>query len=410
MVYQYHTFPNGIRIVHRYCDSYVSHCGIIVHAGSRDELDNEAGMAHFIEHTVFKGTHNRQSYQILSHMENVGGEINAFTTKEETCFYASFLNKYLERAIDLLSDILFNSTFPEKELEKEKDVVIDEINSYLDNPADEIFDEFEKLLFPNHSIGRYILGKPDLIMKFDERMIRKFIQRCYNTDEIVICSVGKIEFTKLVEIIGKYFSGIKPNRRKWKRSKFKGYKPFEKTVFKNTHQTHCLIGNVAYNNKDKRKNSLIMLNNILGGPGMNSRLNMNIREKYGFCYNIESNYTSFTDTGLFGIYMGTDNKNIEKTIHLVHKELGKLRDVYMGVLQLQRAKRQLIGQIAISYEQNLNEMLSMAKNYLVFNKVVTLEEINKQIEAITSQHLIETANHIFDPKKLSTLIFKSDKS
>jgi predicted Zn-dependent peptidase len=308
-----------------------------------------------------------------------------------------------------LSDILINPTFPEKELEKEKDVVIDEINSYLDNPSDEIFDEFEKLLFANHSIGGYILGKPNCIMKFNKNRIRKFIKRCYNTDEIVICSVGKIEFLKLIEITGKYFSGIKPNRRKWKRSKFKDYKPFGKTVFKNTHQTHCLIGNVAYKNKDKRRTSLIMLNNILGGPGMNSRLSMNIREKYGFCYNIESNYTSFTDTGLFGIYMGADNKNIEKTILLVHKELGKLRDISMGVLQLQRAKKQLIGQIAISYEQNLNEMLSMAKSFLVFNKVVSLEEVNKHIEGITSQNLIETANHIFDNKKLSTLIFKSDK-
>jgi len=409
MIYQYYTFPNGIRLVHKYCDSYVSHFGVIINTGSRDEKENEQGIAHFIEHCLFKGTSKRKSYQVLSHMENVGGEINAFTTKEETCIYTSFLNKYIERAMELLSDIIFNSNFPEKELEKEKDVVIDEINSYLDDPSDEIFDEFEKLIFPNHSIGRYILGEPMCIKKFNRTGIQKFINRCYNTNEIVICSVGKIEFEKLKEIANKYFSGITPIKRKWLRNKFSNYKAFNKTIIKETHQTHCVIGNIAYHNKDNRKTSLILLNNILGGPGMNSRLSMKIRERYGFCYNIESNYTSFSDTGIFSIYMGTENENIEKTILLVYKELETLRNTKLGILQLKRAKQQLIGQISISYEQNLNEMLSMGKSFLVYNKVDTLDKISLDIEKLTSEQLIETANHIFDQKKLSILTYKSDK-
>lgn len=409
MIYQSHKFLNGIRIVHRYCDSYISHCGIIVNAGSRDEAEQEKGIAHFIEHTVFKGTHKRKPYQILSHLENVGGEINAFTSKEETCYYASFLNKYLERALELLHDIFTNATFPEKEINKEKDVVIDEINAYRDNPSDEIFDEFEKMSFPSHSLSGYVLGEPKCIKRFNKKSIEKFISRAYNTDEIIICSVGKIDFSDLVTMVGKYFSSIKSNKRKWQRPKFNNYKPYEQVIKKSIHQTHCMIGNIAYSHNDKRKTPLILLNNILGGPGMNSRLSMNIREKYGFCYHIESSYTSFVDTGIFSIYMGTDSENIEKTIQLVYKELDKLRNDKLGVLQLHRAKLQLIGQVAISYEHNLNEMLSMAKSFLVYNKVDTLEDINKKIDAITVKQLLDTANDIFNSDKLSKLIYKPDK-
>ncbi len=409
MIYQQYTFKNGIRVVHRQTNSLVSHCGVIINAGSRDENENEQGIAHFIEHTIFKGTRRRKSYQILSHMENVGGEINAFTTKEETCIYASFLNQFLERAVDIISDIVFNSTFPEKEIEKEKEVVIDEINSYKDNPAEEIFDEFEKQLFSGHPIGNYILGESGCIKKFRKKDIIGFIKRCYNTDEIVICSVGNIEFAELIKILEKYFISLRINKRILPRKKFKKYKAFNKTISKATHQSHCIIGNTGYNAKDNRLTPLIMLNNILGGPGMNSKLSMNIREKYGYCYNIESYYTPFSDTGIFGIYFGTEQENIEKTTSLVYKELDKLRNTKLGILQLHRAKLQLIGQIAISYENNLNEMLSMGKSFLVFNKVDSIAEINQKINSVTAAQLMDTANEIFDPRQLSTLIFKSDK-
>lgn len=409
MAYQNHTLSNGIRIVHRQIQGYVSHCGIIINAGSRDELGNEQGIAHLIEHSLFKGTSKRRSYQILSHMENVGGEINAFTTKEDTCIYTSFLNKFLERAIDIMSDITFHSTFPDKEIEKEKEVVLDEINSYRDNPAEEIFDEFEKLIFHDHPIGRYILGDPECIKKFKKSHLTKFIRRSYNTDEIVLCYVGNIEFAEFLKFAEKYFSRIPVNNRQWKRMKFRTYKPFQKIILKPIHQTHCMIGNIAYSAKDKRRPQMILLNNILGGPGMNSRLSMNIREKYGFCYNIESNYTPFSDTGIFGIYLGTEQENIERTTSLVNKELDKFRNEKLGTLQLHRAKLQLMGQLAISYEQSLNEMLSMGKSFLEFNKVDSIEKINAKIESITAAQLQDAANDIFNQDELSTLIYKSDK-
>lgn len=311
MIYSNYTLTNGIRIIHKHSDSLVSHLGIIINAGSRDETETEQGIAHFIEHTIFKGTKKRKSYQVLCHMENVGGEINAFTTKEDTCVYTSFMNKFLDRAADLLADITFHSTFPEKELEKEKEVVLDEINSYRDNPSEEIFDEFEKLIFAHHSIGRYILGEASIIKKFRKQHLLHFMKRCYNTNEMVICSVGNTDFAQLVKIIEKYFSSFKSNNRDWKRNKFKRYKPFYTEVSKPIHQSHCIIGNTAYHSKDKRRAQMIMLNNILGGPGMNSKLSMNIREKYGFCYNIESSYTSFTDAGIFCIYL-VPNKRILK--------------------------------------------------------------------------------------------------
>jgi predicted Zn-dependent peptidase len=409
MTYLNHTLQNGIRIVHKQVSGYVSHCGIIINAGSRDEMTNEQGIAHFIEHTIFKGTSKRRSYQILSHMENVGGEINAFTTKEDTCVYTSFLNKFLERAMDIMSDITFHSTFPEKEMEKEKEVVLDEINSYRDNPAEEIFDEFEKLIFNNHPIGRYILGEAECIKKFKKNQLKKFISRAYNTDEIVLCLVGNIEFADFLKSAEKYFSRIPANSRSWKRTKFRAYKPFQKTIVKPIHQTHCMIGNIAYSARDKRRPQLILLNNILGGPGMNSRLSMNIRERYGFCYNIESNYSPFSDTGVFGIYFGTEQENIERTTSLVNKELNKFRNEKLGTLQLHRAKLQLMGQLAISYEQSLNEMLSMGKSFLEFNKIDNIEEINEKIESITAEQIQDVANDIFLPGKLSTLIYKSDK-
>lgn len=406
-VYNDFTLSNGIRIVHRNVKSAVSHCAIIINAGSRDENENEHGMAHFIEHVIFKGTSKRRSCQILSRMENVGGEINAFTTREDTCIYSSFLNQYYERALELISDIVFNSTFPEKEIEKEKDVVIDEINSYKDNPAEEINDEFEKQLFFGHTIGQYILGVPESVKAISRSKLKKFITRCYNTDQIVICSVGNLSLNEFIKHTQRYFGSKRNSRREWRRKPFKNYKPYEKIIKKPIHQTHCIIGNIAYSNTNKMKNPMILLNNILGGPGLNSRLSMNIREKFGFCYNIDSSYNTYSDCGSFCIYMGTEDQYIEKVISLVHKELVKFRDDKIGNMQFRYAKQQLIGQLAISYEHNLNEMLSMGKSFMVYNKVDTLEEIRKKIEDITQMQIMEAANEIFETKKLSMLIFKA---
>ncbi len=405
--YQYASLPNGIRIVHKYVDSMVAHCGIVINTGSRDENDKEQGIAHFIEHVIFKGTTKRRAFHILSRLEDVGGELNAFTTKEETCIYASFMDQYYERAIDLISDIVFNSTFPEKEIEKEKDVVIDELNSYKDIPTESIFDDFEEILFSGHPLGRNILGKKSYIKKIKRQYLFDFIKNNYHTNEIVLCSVGKIKFSLLLKIAEKYLSSISSHPRKYQRKLFEDYQPHKKVIRRNYSQTHCIIGNVGYNHKDIRKNALILLTNILGGPGLNSRLSLAIREKYGFCYNIESLYTPYSDTGIFGIYLATDKDFVEKTISLTFKELEKLQKNLLSSLQLKKYKQQLIGQIAISNESNSYEMLSMGKSVLIYNKVDSLLDINKKIEGITSEQIIEVANEIFDKDKLSWLTYDS---
>jgi predicted Zn-dependent peptidase len=409
MNYSYHTLENGIKLIHKNTSSYVAHLGLIVNTGSRDEAIDEQGIAHFIEHTIFKGTKKRKSYHILSSLENVGGELNAFTSKEETCIHASFLNQYYQRTLELFSDIFINSIFPDKEIKKEKDVVIEEINYYKDLPDENIFDDFEALLFKNHALGRNILGLPSIIKTFNRKKIRKFIDANYNTDEVIICSVGNIDFNKLKAFAERYFSEIKSNLRTVKRKKFSNYKPFSVTLEKNTIQTHCIIGNLSFSYKDKRRTNMVLMNNLLGGPGMNTRLNIALREKHGISYNIESNFVPFSDTGIFNIYLGTDNHSIERAIELVNKELLLLREKKLGSLQLQRAKQQLMGQIAISYESNLTEMLSIGKSYLVYNKVDTLEQVYKEIESITSVDIIELANQVFCKDKLSTLIYQPAK-
>ncbi|OIP02381.1 MAG: peptidase M16 [Bacteroidetes bacterium CG2_30_32_10] len=407
MEYQYATLSNGIRVIHKQVDSIVAHCGIIINTGSRDESEREQGIAHFIEHVIFKGTQKRKAFHILNRLEDVGGELNAFTTKEDTCIYASFIEKYYDRAIELISDIVFNSTFPEKELEKEKDVVIDEINSYKDTPTEAIFDDFEGILFAGHPLGKNILGKKANIKNFKRQEILNFIKNNYHTNEIVISSVGKIQFTKLLRIIEKYISPIPQNLRTTQRIPFENYIPQHKSIRKSYYQTHCVIGNVAYNHLNEKKNSLILLNNILGGPGLNSKLSLAIREKYGFCYNIESLYTPYFDTGIFGIYLATDKEFVEKTISLTFKELEKLKKNKLSDLQLKKYKQQLIGQIAISNESNSLEMATMGKSILVYGQVETIEEINQKIECLTAEQLIEVANEIFNTDNLSMLTFES---
>lgn len=406
MVYQIHTLSNGIRLVHKHTDSHVAHCGIIINAGSRDELPHEQGLAHFIEHVIFKGTAKRKAFHVLSLMENVGGELNAYTSKEETAIYASFMHPYYERCLDLLADISFSPVFPEKELEKEKDVVIDEINSYKDTPSEQIMDDFDELIFNDHPMGRNILGTPANLKKFNRNSVFEFINRTYATSSISICSVGRIDFNRLVKLVEKHFGHIPPRLAGAERVPMSLYVPQTKFVNRRNHQVHCVMGNRAYANKSEMKTALILLNNILGGPGLNSRLNLNIREKYGFCYTIESNYQPYSDTGIFSIYLGTDKEHLDKTISLVHRELDKLRSQKLGVLQLKRAKQQLKGQVAISFESNMNEMLSIGKSLLVYDKVDTLEEIYQKIDVITEANLLEAANEVFDPNALSMLVFK----
>ncbi|TXB65191.1 insulinase family protein [Vicingus serpentipes] len=409
MEYNLYELKNGIRVIHQPIKNRVAHCGFIINTGTRDEKIEENGLAHFIEHSIFKGTSNRKAHHILNRIDTVGGEINAYTTKEKTCVYASFTSEYFERATELLSDIIFNSTYPEKEIKKEKDVIIDEIYSYQDNPFEQIYDDFEELVFKNHPLGMNILGTVDTVNSFKRDDIIKFIERNHATNKIIFSIVGDFTEKKVKTIINKYLNQPLKTSSSKARIPFKDYTVFNQELEKENYQAHCMIGNVAYSSKDKNNTGFILLNNILGGPAMNSRLNMGIREKYGFTYNIESSYTSYTDSGLFSIYLGTDTKHLNKSIDLVHKELKNLRTKKLSSSQLQKAKQQLIGQITLSEESKVNVMLGMGKSLLFFNKVDSLETVYAKINKLTTENILEIANEVFDKDKLSSLIYKPVK-
>jgi predicted Zn-dependent peptidase len=406
MEYYTHSLNNGIRLIFKPTRSLIAHAGLFINSGSRDEKNNEHGLAHFIEHVIFKGTKKRKSYHIISRLEDVGGELNAYTTKEETCIHASFLKSDTERSLELISDIAFNSIFPEKELEREKEVIIDEINSYKDNPAELIFDDFEELVFPNDPLGRNILGTPESLKKFRQDDIIRFIKNNYKTDQIILCFVGDIDMSVLVNLFSKHFSHVPAKTGKAARKVKLPYEPSKREEIKNTYQSHCIIGTTAYSYENPRRLTLHLLNNIIGGPGMNSRLNMSLRERHGCSYNIESSYSPFSDTGVFAIYFGSDKENLGKSIRLAYKEFELLKSKKMGPIQLTKAKKQLMGQLAIASEHNENQMISIGKSFLVFGKVDSLEEINEKIEAISANELLETANEILDTEKLSMIIFR----
>ncbi len=401
-----HTLKNGIRIIHLNTDSPVAHLGVLINTGSRDEKKNEHGLAHFIEHSVFKGTKKRRAFHVLSRIEGVGGELNAYTTKEETVLFSTFLSEYYERAADLLGDILLNSVYPEKELEREKEVIFEEINSYKDSPSELIFDEFEELVFDGHSIARNILGTKKNLLKFNRESIHRFIENNYHTDQIVISSVGNCNFNVLIKLLEKNFGDLSEKRRIPTRKKFENYIPEKRSVEKDTYQSHCIVGNIAYDIQHPKRIVMVLLNNILGGQAMNSRLNLALRERRGMAYNVESSYTAYSDTGLFNVYFGTDKENLERAQALVQKEFSLLRDKKLGAVQLSRAKKQLIGQIAISTESREDLMLTIGKSYMLYDKVDSLRLVFKRIEEITADDIQEVANLILNNKQMSTLIYK----
>ena len=402
----YHTLNNNIRLVHHRIPGIVAHCGIIINAGSRDEKETEHGIAHFIEHMLFKGTEKRKAFHILSRLEDVGGELNAYTTKEETSVHASFLKDDYERAIELISDVTFNSSFPDKEIEKEKDVVIEEINSFLDNPADLIFDDFEELIFHDQPIGRNILGTQESVRSFTRKKLYDFVARNYNANQMVFCSVGNISDEKILRLFIKYFSKVATPDRAGRQHKKWIYSPYSVIKEKDTYQNHCIIGNLAYDLKDRRRMGMFLLNNIVGGQGMNSRLNLSLREKNGLAYNVESGYSPYYDTGVFSIYFGTDSQYLNKSIAITMAELKKLRESKLGIIQLSKAKNQLKGYLARGYENHESLMLSLGKSLQVFDRIDTIGEICQKIDNVSSSEILETANDIFEPSRLSTLIYK----
>jgi predicted Zn-dependent peptidase len=404
--YQVATLSNGIRILHKHTSSAITHCCFVVNAGSRDEPEEKAGLAHFIEHLLFKRTERRSTNQILNRLELVGADLNAYTTKEYTCIHASLLKEHLERTIDLFEDILFHSTFPQDELEKERGVVLDEIASYLDQPEEAIQDDFEELLFKDHPIGNNILGTPESVSKLTRDDIKQFMSDNYNTSEMVFAVFGDYDFKKLVKLSEKYFGKINANSPVKDRQKPVTTNGISTISYKPISQTHCVIGNRAYPSAHKNKYGLLLLNNLLGGMGMSNRLNLEIREKYGIAYTIESNYTPLSDTGIFTIYYGTDNEKAERAAKLVHKELQKLRDNKLGTIQLHQAKQKFIGQIALAEENRIGLIISMAKSLLDFNHVDSLEQVFDKVNAVTADQLLEISNEIFDGKQMTTLLFE----
>ncbi|MDE5677506.1 pitrilysin family protein [Phocaeicola sp.] len=404
----YHTFtlPNGLRIIHAPNLSNVAYCGFAVDAGTRDENEQEQGMAHFVEHHLFKGTHKRHAWHILNRMENVGGDLNAYTNKEETVIYSAFLTEHFARAAELLADIVFHSTFPQQEIDKEVEVIIDEIQSYEDSPSELIFDDFEELIFPHHPLGRNILGKPDLLHTFKSEDALNFTSRFYRPSNMVFFIQGNIDFKKVIRTIEKVTADVPFSAIEHRRSEPLPYVPNALTVHKDTHQAHVMIGNRGYNAYNEKRTGLYLLNNLLGGPGMNSRLNVALRERRGLVYNVEANLTSYTDTGVFCIYFGTDPKDVERCVGLVHKELKKLRDNKLSPSQLAAAKKQIIGQIGVAGDNFENNALNMGKTFLHYDKFEGPEEVFRRIERLTAEQLWDIANEMFDESSLSTLIYR----
>jgi predicted Zn-dependent peptidase len=404
--HQVHTLSNGIRILFKHSPSPITHCCFVLNAGSRDELPKKEGLAHFIEHLLFKETERRNTPQILNRLELVGADLNAYTTKEYTCIHASLLNQHLERAVDLFEDILFHSTFPEEEMEKERGVILDEIASYLDQPEEAIQDDFEEVLFKGHPIGNNILGTPESVTALNDNDIRQFTAANNNTHQMVFAVYGNYDFKKLIKLCEKYFGNVAENTAQKHRLAPESIKSGYHVVQKPIAQTHCILGSRAYPSAHKNKYGLLLLNNVLGGMGMSNRLNLEIREKYGIAYTIESNYTSLTDTGIFSIYFGTDAEKAEKALKLVHKELKKLRDQKLGAVQLRQAKEKFIGQIALAEENRMSLIISMAKSLLDFNHIDSLEDIFGKINAVTAEELLGISNEIFDNDRMITLLFE----
>lgn len=404
--YQSHTLKNGLRIVHKPSSGKVSYCGFIINAGTRDEKTDQLGLAHFVEHLLFKGTKKRRSHHIINRMESVGGEINAYTNKEETVIYSVFLEEHFSRALELLTDLTFCSTFPQKEIEKEIDVILDEINSYEDSPSELIYDEFENILFRNSQLGHNILGEPHLLKGFDTQIARLFVDTHYSPDNMVFFSLGNTDFKKVIKGVEKYVSEIEPFSRKYTRIAPQSIERTEQVISKDTSQTHALIGGRCYDLHHPKRKALHLLNNILGGPGMNSRLNISLREKRGYVYSVDSNTTNYTDTGIFSIYFGCDKRNADKCIDLIHRELKLLRDNKLTSSQLLAARKQLIGQMAISGDNNENLALALGKNYMHYNHFNSIEESIGQLEQISASDLLEVANEIFDLSQLHSLIYR----
>ena len=416
MKYNTYTLDNELRIIHLPSDSKVVYCGYQINAGTRDEELGEEGLAHFCEHVTFKGTERRKAWHILNCLESVGGDLNAYTNKEGTVYYAAILKEHIARAVDLLSDIVFHSTYPQQEIDKEVEVICDEIESYNDSPAELIYDEFENILFKENSLGHNILGTAEQVRQFTTEDALRFTRKLYRPDNAVFFAYGDIDFKKLVTLLkrsvgseelrvkNEEFNSREEERMKGEESN----SPKGQTIVmeKHTHQAHVMIGTQAYDVHDDRRMPLYLLNNILGGPGMNAKLNLALREHNGLVYTVESTMVAYGDTGTWSIYFGCDEHDVKRCLRLVRKELDKFMEKPLSDAQLRAAKKQIKGQIGVACDNRENFALDFGKSFLHYGWEKNVDRLYEQVDAITAQQMQAVAQELFDEHRLTTLIFK----
>ena len=412
MKYNTHTLDNGLRIIHLPSDSKVVYCGYQINAGTRDEEPGEEGLAHFCEHVTFKGTERRKAWHILNCLESVGGDLNAYTNKEGTVYYSAILKEHIARAVDLLSDIVFHSVYPQAEIDKEVEVICDEIESYNDSPAELIYDEFENILFKGSPLGHNILGTAEQVRSFTTEDALRFTRKLYRPDNAIFFAYGDIDFKKLVKLVRRALadddSGKLAAEKLPKNYPSVGEEIAGQTIVmqKNTHQAHVMIGTRAYDVNDDRRMPLYLLNNILGGPGMNAKLNLALREHNGLVYTVESTMVAYGDTGTWSIYFGCDEHDIKRCLRLVRKELDRMMEKPLSDSQLKAAKKQIKGQIGVACDNRENFALDFGKSFLHYGWEKNVDCLYEQVEAITSQQIQDVARELFDKNRLITLIFK----
>ena len=432
MKYNTYTLDNGLRIIHLPSDSKVVYCGYQINAGTRNEEPGEEGLAHFCEHVTFKGTERRKAWHILNCLESVGGDLNAYTNKEGTVYYSAILKEHIARAVDLLTDIVFHSVYPQAEIDKEVEVICDEIESYNDSPAELIYDEFENIIFKGSPLGHNILGTAEQVRSFKTEDALRFTRKLYRPDNAIFFAYGDIDFKKLVRLLKKSFLSEKRrvkseettfgDRRERQfnspeaqaqfniqHSTFNTQHSFEgQTIVmqKNTHQAHVMIGTRAYDVNDSRRMPLYLLNNMLGGPGMNAKLNLALREHNGLVYTVESTMVAYGDTGIWSIYFGCDEHDVKRCLRLVRKELDKFMQKPLSEAQLKAAKKQIKGQIGVACDNRENFALDFGKSFLHYGWEKNVDRLYEQVDEITTAQIQAVAQELFDKDRLTTLIFK----
>ena len=411
MKYSTITLSNGLRIIHLPSASPVVYCGYQIAAGTRDERRGEEGLAHFCEHVTFKGTERRNALQIINSLEKVGGELNAFTNKEDTTYYAAIHQDHFRMAVDLLTDIVFHSRYPQSEIDKEVEVICDEIESYNDSPAELIYDEFENILFAGHPLGHNILGQADQLRRYTTEDALRFTRRYYRPENAIFFVYGNVAFERVVNCLSK----ADIPQKDWTDAIY-GYTAYSPIVspinpqpiirHKDTHQAHVMIGCRAFNISHPRRIVLYLLNNLLGGPGMNSRLNLALRERHGLVYTVESTMASYGDAGLWAVYFGCDPKDVNRCRRLVRYQLDRLQDKQLSKSQLNAAKQQIKGQIAIACDNRENFALDFGKSFLHKGKEKNLDVLFRQIDVVTAEDIQQVAQELFAPANMTTLIYQ----